>query len=351
MPLEVYEPINGKKFDLKIVNAMEMKKEWEEFVSKHSHGNIFQSPHLAEVFERAKGIEPIALAAIHEDTGEICASLLAYVIRYTNILSSFASRSRIRGGPLYLDTEEGILAAKILLKYYDRVVKKKVLYTDVRNLWDINSAASALFRDVGYMYEDRLNFLVDLRKNKEELWNNLSKSRRRFIRKARERGVTVEEGKDRGLIASFYELLKHTYRNAKIPLADISLFNSAFDILAPKNLLKLFMARYKDEYIGGIMCLIYKGTIKEWFVTGSRRHSKLYPSDIVTWYPIEWGSENGFHTFDFLGAGKPNEEYGVRDFKKQFGGKLVNFGGYRKVYSPFKMKIAEKGFEIFRRLL
>jgi len=351
MPLEVYEPINGNKFDLKIVNAMEMKKEWEEFVSKHSHGNIFQSPHLAEVFERAKGIEPIALAAIHEDTGEICASLLAYVIRYTNILSSFASWSRIRGGPLYLDTEEGILAAKILLKYYDRVVKKKVLYTDIRNLWDINSAASALFRNVGYIYEDHLNFLVDLRKTKEELWNNLSKSRRRFIRKARERGVTVEEGKDRDLIASFYELLKHTYRNAKIPLADISLFNSAFDILAPKNLLKLFMARYKDEYIGGIMCLTYKGTITEWFVTGSRRHSKLYPSDIVTWYPIEWGSEKGFHTFDFLGAGKPNEEYGVRDFKKQFGGKLVNFGGYRKVYSPFKMTIAEKGFEIFRRLL
>jgi serine/alanine adding enzyme len=83
---------------------------------------------------------------------------------------------------------------------------------------------------MGYEFEDHLNFLVDLTKSKEELWANLSKSRRRFIRKAREKGVTIEEITNRNLISPFYDLLQQTYKNANIPLVDVSLFESAFDI-------------------------------------------------------------------------------------------------------------------------
>jgi len=324
------------------------KKRWREFVYNHPHGNIFQTPEMAEVYKRTKNYEPISLAVI-DDTDNIIALLQAVVIREKGILGPLSSRSIIQGGPLFVEGEEGIKALKMLMEYYDRIIRKKAIYTEIRNMWDTSHILNTL-SNFGYTYRDHLNFLVDLTKSKEELWNNLSKSRRRFIRRARERGVIVEEITGRDLIPIFYELLKHTYRNAKIPLADISLFNSAFDILAPKNLLKLFMARYKDEYIGGIMCLIYKGTIIEWFVTGSRRHSKLYPSDIVTWYPIEWGSENGFHTFDFLGAGDPKKKYGVREFKKQFGGTMVNFGRYRKIHATLKFWLAERGFKIYRKI-
>ena len=346
------QSIDEERTSIKIINPMkEKKKEWEEFVYNHPNGNIFQTPYLTDVFERTKGIEPIALASIDEDSGEILASLLAFVIKYTNIFGSFTSRARIKGGPLFLDNEEVFLDAKMLLKHYDRVVRKKALYTDIGNLWDIhNLSASIPIRDSGYVYEDHLNFLIDLTKPKEELWAGLSKSRRRYIRKAREKGVTVEEIKNRKLIPIFYDLLCQIYKNAKIPLVDISLFYAAYDILAPKNMIKLFLVRYKDEYIGGIMTPIYKGAITEWYVCGSRAHSKLYPSEMATWHPIEWGSENGYHTFDFGGAGNPNEEYGVREFKRQFGGQLVNYGRYKKIHSPIKMSIAEKGFKIYKKI-
>jgi serine/alanine adding enzyme len=145
-------------------------------------------------------------------------------------------------------------------------------------------------------------------------------------------------------------LLQQTYKNAKIPLADVSLFESAFDILTPKNRLKFFLAKYNTEYIGGIMAPMYKGVISEWYVCGSRAHSKLYSSEMVTWHPIEWGSENGYHTFDFLGAGKPDEEYGVREFKRQFGVRVVNYGRYKKVYSQKKMWFSDRMFKIYRKL-
>ena len=53
--------------------------------------------------------------------------------------------------------------------------------------------------------------------------------------------------------------------------------------------------------------------------------------------------------FDFGGAGKPNEEYGVRDFKKKYGGKLVNFGRYEKVHSPKKLKVSKQVFKLVRK--
>lgn len=41
--------------------------------------------------------------------------------------------------------------------------------------------------------------------------------------------------------------------------------------------------------------------------------------------------ELGCTTFDFMGAGKPNKPYGVREFKKRFGGELVEYGRYRLI--------------------
>lgn len=338
-----------EKDSFRIIDSIN-KEKWSDFVYNHPQGNIFQTPEMAEVYKRTKNFEPISLAVVGSNS-EILALLQAVVIRETKgPLGSFSARSFIQGGPLFFKDEGGLEAVSVLMKEYDKIARKYALYSEIRNAHD-TSQFKSLFEKLGYNFEGHLNFLVNLTKPKEDLWSNLSKSRRRFIRKAREKGVTVEEIKDHNLILSFYGLLQRTYKNAKMPLADISLIESAFDILIPKNLLKFYMAKYKDEYIGGIMCPIYKGVITEWFVTGSRAHSKLYPSEMVTWHPIEWGSENGYHIFDFLGAGKPDVEYGVREFKRQFGGKLVNFGRYKKIYAPIKMKIVEKGFKIYRRFL
>ena len=336
---------------LRVVNAMRIKEEWNEFVFKHPYGNIFQSPHLAQVFEKAKGVEPIALAVVDEKSGKIYASLLAYVIKYTNIFGSFTSRARIRGGPLFLDTEEGFLAAKILLKYYEHVVRKKALYTDIWNLKDIrNLTASIPIRDGGYVYEDLLNFLIDLNKSKEELWVQLKRDRKRGIKKAKELNIMIEECTKKDEIPICYDLLRETYKNAKIPLADISLFESAFDILVPIHEAIFLFAKYENKYIATQVALVYKDTIHAWFTGANREYLSYHPGDLLIWHLLEWGSENGYKTFDFGGGGTPTKNVNIREYKARFGSEFFNYGRYKKIHSPIKMKIAEKGFEVWRRI-
>ncbi|OFV65893.1 MAG: Methicillin resistance protein [Candidatus Syntrophoarchaeum butanivorans] len=325
------------------------KRSWREFVYNHPHGNIFQTPEMAEVYKRTKNYEPITLAAL-DDNNRIIAFLQAVLIKEGGILGPFSSRSIIQGGPLFVESEEGTKALEALVIQYDKIARRRgVIYTEIRNMWDASHMLN-IFSNFGYTYRDHLNFLVDLTKSREELWNNLSKKRRNNIRRGKKRGVTIKEIKDRSSIFSFYNLIQETYRNAKLPLADISFFDSIFELLVPKNMAKFFLAMHENKSIGAILVLIYKGVIYDFFAGASRKYLFLCPNDVLAWYVIEYGSANGYYTFDFGGAGNPKKKYGVREFKKQFGGEMVNFGRYRKIHAPLKLWLAERGFEIYRKI-
>jgi len=68
------------------------------------------------------------------------------------------------------------------------------------------------------------------------------------------------------------------------------------------------------------------------------------------WHVLKWGAENGYKVYDFGGAGKPSEKYGVRDFKSKFGGDLVCFGRNTCVHAPALMRLSQVGYSIYRRL-
>ena len=60
--------------------------------------------------------------------------------------------------------------------------------------------------------------------------------------------------------------------------------------------------------------------------------------------------EKGYRVYDFGGAGKPNEEYGVREFKAKFGGNLVCYGRNTWVPNSVLLSICKFGYEILRQL-
>ena len=57
---------------------------------------------------------------------------------------------------------------------------------------------------------------------------------------------------------------------------------------------------------------------------------------------------HGYDIFDFGGAGTPKKSYGVRDYKKKFGGKLVNYGRYEEIRRPLKFATANVGFKLWK---
>jgi lipid II:glycine glycyltransferase (peptidoglycan interpeptide bridge formation enzyme) len=326
------------------------KKDWNEFVSDHPYCNVFQTPEMREVYERTKNYEPITLAVV-DDYGGILALMLAVVIREMGgVLGSFSARSVVQGGPLFADSEVGRKAVLSLIDKYNKIVRKRALYSEIRNIYDM-SKSMLLFEQMGYVYEDHLNYLVNLDRPEEKIWMSLHRSMRKNIKRSQKEGVVIQQATNKSHVKNFYGFLEDVYRNAKIPFEDMSHFEAIFDVLVPRGMAAVHLAEHDGVYIGGRVTLIYKRVMYAYSVGVPNKYKRLYPNALLNWEIMQWGLENGCHTFDFGGAGKPDKDYGVREFKRQFGGELVNYGRCKKIHSPVKMKVAEMGFEVYRRVV
>ncbi len=337
-----------KKDSLQIVELTETIK-WDEFVYNHPQGNIFQTSQMMEVYKRTKYHKPVSLAVVNGSSDEILAIISAVIIKENALAGYFSSRSIIQGGPLYVKNENGLNAVSLLMKEYNKIAEEKALYSEIRPIYDLSEVDNIL-NECGYNLEEHLNFLISINKPKEDICKQIHKSMRKNIKKACKSGVTVEEINDRKQIGIFYDFLKEVYHNAKVPLADISLFEAIYDILVPKGLAKFHFAKHENKYIGGRLSLLYKDRIYAHSVGVPLKYRYLYPNALLNYYIMAYGSENRYNVFDFGGAGKPNKDYGARDFKSQFGGDMVNYGRYKNIYSPLILKFAEKSFNFYKKI-
>ena len=218
------------------------KRTWGAFVKNHPEGNIFQTPEMYEVYAATPKYEP-HIFVVYSDEKEIIGCLLSVVQKeHKGILGRLSSRSIIMGGPLLLNNDQSVL--DLILKDYNIKLGKKVIYSQFRNLFDTSDLTN-IFKNNGYYYEDHLDIWVDLNKTEAELWKDVSSTRRNEIKRAEKEGVVVKEYTDLESLKSSYNILKEVYNRAKIPLADIDLFNNALNVLGEKKMIRFLGAYYK----------------------------------------------------------------------------------------------------------
>jgi serine/alanine adding enzyme len=335
---------------MKIVRELDNLK-WSDFVFSHPDGNIFQSPEMYDVYRNTKNYKPI-LVALLDDRDEVLGILLAVVQGEDGFVPrGLTARAVVWGGPLVRNNDPDVIST--LLLNYDNIVKSEALYTEFRNLWDVSPYYGS-FEAQGYRVSAHLNFLVDLAKGKDALFSKLSSSKRRQVRRGLERAeISIAANEDD--IVEYYRILADYYSAVvKKPLPPLSFFTSFHRILSARKSGITFLVRSNGKIIGGIMCPISRScsrnVIYELYVAGSREHDSIYPGVLATWAPIEWGAENGCDFFDFMGAGKPDVDYGVREFKSKFGGELVSYGRLRKIHRPILNGISQAGFRLWRVL-
>ena len=91
--------------------------------------------------------------------------------------------------------------------------------------------------------------------------------------------------------------------------------------------------------------------VYEWFVCGEDGvYPHVFPSSYATYAGIKYAAEHGCARFDMMGAGKPDEAYGVRDFKAKFGGTEVEHGRFLCVTKPLLYNIGVLGVKILKSI-
>ena len=330
---------------------------WQAFVDTHPQGNIFHTPAMQAVFARTRGYDPLLRAAVADD-GRVLALLTAVEIRLVGgPLAGLTSRAVAYGGALCADSEEGREALGALLLWhnetasrYGRTAVRPYLFTELRHRSDATALRHTL-ATCDYEHEQELNFLIDLFRPVEDIWGGLNRTARKNVRRAERDGLTVQEVTTAEELAEFYALLRQVYAAAEVPLADLSLFQAAFELLRPLGLARFLLARSPQGLAGARVVLLYNGVIFDWYAGADRQLRGSRPNDFLVWRTLEWGARHGYHTFDFGGAGHPDVPYGVRDFKAKFGGRLVNYGRERCVHAPRLLRLSEAAYGLLRRFL
>jgi len=323
--------------------------QWERFVQEHTNGNIFHTPEMVKLYDNNPKQEPIVLAFINSEK-EISGLLVSVIQKeYAGLLGKLTARAIIWGGPLVTDENPEITS--ILLAEFDSLCSKKAVYSQFRNLFDVNNLKETYLQN-GYQFEEHLDILFHLGQGEVKLWQDIHPTRRKQINRGIKRNIQTEL-KDKlqpDELESCYSILKQVYKEVKLPFPDITFFQSAVEILGAKKYLKAVLAKYEGEIVGFRFFLDFKGVLYDWYAGSRPEHYDKYPNDILPWEIIKWGAINGGKIFDFGGAGKPGINYGVRDYKLKFGGELVNYGRFEKIYQPGKMQIAKTAFHIWKQL-
>jgi len=319
------------------------KEMWNNFVDGNRYSSIFQRYEMADVYNKTRNMSGIRLAASNEE-GKILACMVVK-IEYKRFLKQMTSTSIIENAPLYEDSEQGRKAAEFLVDCNDKYIKKKVLYTNVKI--NKNGFLEMLYESEGYNKTECLNFEIKLNHDANAVFRLIHKSRRKNIKRAGKRGVKVIEAA-KPLLKDFYRLLKETYGKVGVDIPDISLFNATFDLM-PNNI-KLFFAKYQDKLIAGRLILLYRKEIFDWYAGASSEYLNLFPNDTLVWHVLEYGCRSSYELFNFGGAGIAEEEYGVREFKRRFGGQLVRYNSFKKVHKPIITKLGSMFSSFYRKI-
>jgi serine/alanine adding enzyme len=337
-----------KNSQVEVVRTLD-EGQWREFIERHPQGNIFHTPEMFRVFECARYHRPELWAVVDCDGKPQALFTPVQLTLRNGVLSRLATRVVAYGSVLCEPGVKGEKALEGLLSAYRQTIASHVLFVELRNICDLR-ALEPVLETCGFSHEEHLDYLIDLNRSPDELLQSIGHRTRKNIRQGLKRGdLRVREVTDKRDIARCYTLIDKSYTAAGVPLADPSLFDAAFDVLYPRGMCKFWLASVNGTDVAASVELPYKDVIYGWYGGVDRRFSKYLPGELLMWHILTWGIENGYRVYDFGGAGKPGEKYGVRDFKAKFGGRLVAYGRNRFVPGPLRFKLFAASYDLYRR--
>lgn len=226
------------------------------------------------------------------------------------------------------------------------LLKRKAIYIETRNFFDY-SAYKDCFERCGFSYVRHLNFKIDT-SSLEEAVARIGKGIRRDVKQSERKGAKVIYDPDESQVREFYGVLRELYKTkVKVPLFPESFFINLFR--RPEA--KFLLVEYEGKIEGGLVGVGMDGRMYEWFCCGNENiRNNIQASKVANFAAITYCAQNGYYIYDMMGAGKPDEPYGVREFKARFGGTLVEEGRFLCIARPLLYKIGCLGVKLLKKL-
>ncbi len=328
-----------------LVNTQVQETKWMELLERSKYATPFQTPECHKLYNESEGFSSDVFAV--ESDNEYKALVVVTVQKESGIKRFLSVRGIVYGGVVLLPNNSIYL--ENLIDKVRSFYKRKLIYLEIRNHFDYGEHA-ATFNKYGWNFNEHLNVIIDFQdKSIEDVMANMNYNRRRQIQHSYKHGAEVRLAKNEEEVKELFYILEDLYKNrVKLPLSPLSYFLDLYK--SPVG--KVFIVSHEGKVIGGAFCVYYdEMSIYTLYYAGLRGyHKKIYPTHLAVHGGIEYALENKLKMFDFMGAGKPDVDYGVRKYKMEFGGELVEHGRFLNVFNPFLYKIGMLGLELLKKI-
>lgn len=303
--------------------------------------SFFQSPAYYELMKGLPEGEPFH-QQLKSSAGDQTVILTG--VRVANggkLKKYFTSRIVIIGEP-FTGADQNFNADKNIDWQFRKQVRKGSIYTEFRLLEPPGNID--FFQSLPFTYcLPYLNIFIDTTLSFPDLYSNLSVSKKRQVQSSQKAGAYVRAAGNESEVEAFYRILNELYTDKiKKPLIAREVLLRVF---RDKSIGEILLVVFDEKIIGGMLCPVYeKKEIYEWYIgclDDEMKQYKVYPSVLLTWEAIRYAAIHGYKRFNFMGAGEKGKHYGVRDFKLQFGGNLVDAPRYIIVHKPLMYRLGK----------
>ena len=373
------------------------QQQWRALIERSPHATWFQTPEAYDFYNSVPGMEAFACGVVEfEVKGERLEAkgmdeckvdsvkcnemensfadpnastpytlhptptLKGVIVGYTTqekckFKQYFTARTIIPGGPL-LDEHISDEALSTLLSAVAQYPAFRLspfasrltnpIYIETRNFHNY-SRWKEVFQKAGFAYQSHLNFHVDTSSIKLAQ-SRIGKHRWRYIRLSMRDGAKIVDKPTIQQVRAFYTILQDLYRTkVRTPLWSWEFFERLYYVEHAKYIL----VELDGKIVGGTACVCLPGkAVYEWYACGlDNCRDDIRPLSVAIWGEMQYAAENGYPLFDFMGAGSPDQPYGVRDFKAEFGGELVEHGRFLCIRKPLLYWIGKMGVKWLKR--
>ena len=323
-------------------------QQWQALVDSSPYATWFQTKEAYE-FYAANPDEMMPFALGVEEDGHLAGVIVGYTTQEKCIFKQyFTARTIIPGGPLLANCISETALAELLKAVAQCPASRLTnpIYIESRNFHDYSKWRN-IFEANGFAYQPHLNYHINTT-SLDQVQARIGKHRWRYIRLSMRDGAKIVDTPTIEQVQAFYTILHDLYRTkVRTPLWSWEFFERLFYV----EHARFILVELDAQIVGGTACVCLPGkAVYEWYACGlDNCRDDIRPLSVAIWGEMQHAAENGYPLFDFMGAGLPDKPYGVRDFKAEFGGELVEHGRFLCIRKPLLYGIGKMGVKLLKR--
>ena len=358
--------------DLLVSTCTAPLADWNEVIAQAPEARLQQSCEAAQIREQLEGCRSLFFSVrqghevvgqlflshgfIHPDLLQWCRPLLR-----ASWLKKTLGVYRWFGGPLILDKAHYGAILRALLGAVDECAAKDRVFAiqDVAPPFYDPHMDSALVDEIygefGYAGRESATMVLNLEDDLESLWKNLNREARQKVNKGRKQDIRIVEVENQDQLLQYYQVRVETARRNGIRPPAWDAFLATDSIYMECGMARIFLAEHNGVIASGQMLGVFNGNIQLGRVSYSdyARQHNLHANDLMQWHIIEWGHAHKCRCVDWGGythEPRTDKEVGINRFKAKWGGTVLPYKVYNKVYGAKRQKYLDRAKAAARKI-